>query len=400
MRKRKAMKIIVGVVLIVVVAAGAFFWMNRPVEPPLTEAVKRENLESLIEEIGEIHTENRRRVVANHAGEIGRLAVETGDLTEIGTVLAEIDSSDWRLGIQQLTDEIAALRSEYQQMLDRSARETEQATTALELAERQLEEAQDQLNRLERLYEAGAETQQQFNTAELEVTTHENAVRQSRLAVKMAEDVASESAQEAYLAKIRQMEREKSHMENRRDGYYVQSPVTGTVLQKLVEEGDYVQPGQALYELGDVSNLYVTADLLAREMQDVEVGMPVRVIHRDLGTEAVYGEIRKIDPLAVTTVSELGVEQRRVRVEISLERQMEAWRPGYEVDVEIIREVREDVLTIKDRSVFWKDARQHVLIWKDNKSEEMEVETGLEVRGRTEIISGLEAGDLVVLDPH
>ncbi|RQD72297.1 MAG: efflux RND transporter periplasmic adaptor subunit [Tindallia sp. MSAO_Bac2] len=399
MKNRKAMKAIIGVLLLAVMAAGAFFWMNRPEEPPITEAVQRENLESLVEEIGEIHTENRRLVVANRAGEIGLLAVTTGDEVETGTVLAEIDSSDWRLKINQLTDEISAMRSEYQQLLNESAREEERAASGLELSLKQLEEARDQKERVERLYEAGAATRQELTSAEMEETRLLNAVHQAELAVEAAKDAVSSSIQEAYLARIRQMEREKSHTESQREAYYIQAPVSGTILYKMVEEGAYVQPGQELYELGDVNSLYVTADLLAREMRGIEVGIPVRIIHRDLEAEAVKGHIRKIDPVAVATVSELGVEQRRVKVEIALENHVNEWKPGYEVDVEIIREVRENTLTIPERSIFWKDARPHVLVWEENEAVEREIETGLNSRGRMEIVSGLQEGEKVVLDP-
>lgn len=397
MKKRKTAPYIMGALLILL-ATAVYFWLSQPELEPWTEEVQRERVESLVEEIGEINAENRRKVVAKRGGEIRKMVVETGDLVEKGTVLVEIDSDDWRTSIQQRSDEISALRNEYQQFLDRGARAEEVEQKVLELAEKQLEEERDQLERIQTLYQAGAETLQQLKAVELEVARLENAVRQAELALKIAEEETSPSAQESYLARIRQLEREKNQLENRWDGYYVQAPVAGTVLRKLVEEGDYIQPGQALYEVGDLRNLYVTAELLTREMQGIELGMPVRIIHRDLGIEPVYGTLRKIDPLAVPILSELGVEQRRVKVEIVLKGQVESWKPGYEVDVEIIKQVQEEAMAIPEPSIFWKDEKPYVRIWKEGKVKERAIETGLEGQGRIEIISGLEVGDLVIMD--
>ncbi|SFH69075.1 HlyD family secretion protein [Tindallia magadiensis] len=400
MKKRKKKKQIIIILLLLTGLIGAVvFWINQPEERPVTVVVKKESMESLVEEIGELKAENRRKIVATRGGEIGKLPAETGDWVEVGQVLAEIDHSDWRLKINQLTDEMNILKNDYQQMITLSNRQQGKAIAALELAEKELAEAIEYKHKIKRLYEAGAVPEQELTDAKLEISVHENNVMQATLEVEAAGDQISDSVQESHLAKIRQLEREINHAKVQRDAYYVKAPVSGTVLHKLAEEGAYVQPGQDLYELGDLSKMYVVVELLAREMKDVKEGMPVRVIHRDLGEGVEKGSLRKIDPVAVMTVSELGVEQRRVRIEISLESFSHDWRPGYEVDVEIIREVRENVLTIPERSVFWKDAEPHVLLWNGKEVEERKVELGMDSRGRVQVVAGLEEGEEVVRDP-
>ncbi|SDY63528.1 efflux RND transporter periplasmic adaptor subunit [Tindallia californiensis] len=400
MKKRKKKKQMVITLLLLTGLIGVVvFWINQPEERPVTVVVKKESMESLVEEIGELKAESRRRIVANRGGEIGKLPVKAGDWVDAGHVLAEIDHSDWRLKINQLTDEMNVQKNEYQQRITLSNRQQEKALASFELAEKELAEAIDYKHRIKKLYEAGAAPEQELTDAKLEVNVHENNVKQAALQVEAARDQISASVQESYLAKIRQLEREINHAEVQRNAYHVKAPVSGTVLRKLVEEGAYVQPGQDLYELGDLSKMYVAVDLLAREMKGIKEGMPVRVSHRDLGEGSVKGNLRKIEPVAVITVSELGVEQRRVRVEISLEGFFHDWRPGYEVDVEIIREVRENVLTIPERSVFWKDAEPHVLVWNGKEGEERRVELGMDSRGRVQVVAGLEEGEEVVRDP-
>ena len=76
--KKHGKKLVVVLVLVVLVAAGGYYWMNRPAEVPPTAPVVREDLEDLVEEIGEIVTDNHRLVVAHLPGRIGNLEVTPG----------------------------------------------------------------------------------------------------------------------------------------------------------------------------------------------------------------------------------------------------------------------------------------------------------------------------------
>ncbi|MEN1760847.1 efflux RND transporter periplasmic adaptor subunit [Anoxynatronum sibiricum] len=398
--KKHAKKLVVGLLLLAVAAAGGYYWMNRPAEAPPTAPVVREDLEDMVEEIGEIVTDNHRQVVAHLPGRIGNLEVEPGDEVNAGDLLVEIDSSDWRTALNRLEDELAAARSTYQVAMDSAHRGSQQAQAALELAEKQWEESRKQLDRVQALYDAGAVSQQELIAAQLEETNLASAVEQAALSLEASEDALSPAARGSYEAGIRQLEREREHLRTQQDSYFVEAPVGGTILARHVEAGAYVQPGELLLELGDLKQLYITADLLAREMSGVAPGMAVRVIHRDLGTDPVKGHIRKVHPTAFAKVSELGIEQRRVRIEVAVDQVDPQWRPGYEVDVEIIRETRENALTVPERAVFWLEGEEHVFIWDNEEAVLRQVTTGLSTRNRTEIIAGLSEGELVLTEPE
>ena len=317
-----------------------------------------------------------------------------------GEVLVEIDSSDWRTALNRLEDELAAARSTYQVAMDSAQRGVLQAQASLELAEKQWEESRDQLERVQALFNAGAVSQQSLIAAQLEETALAAALEQAALSLAAAEDAMSPAARGTYEAGIRQLEREREHLRTQQDSYFVAAPVSGTILARHVEAGAYVQPGELLMEIGDLNRLYITADLLAREMSGVAPGMAVRVIHRDLGTDPVRGVIRKVHPTAFAKVSELGIEQRRVRIEVDVDQVDPLWRPGYEVDVEIIRETREQALTVPERAVFWLSGEEHVFVWENETIVPHQVTTGLSTRNRTEIVAGLSEGQLVLTEPE
>ena len=398
--KKHKMKLIVGIVLLAVVAAGAFYWMNRPVEEPPMVQVQRETLEELAEEIGEIVTEDYRQVVAHLPGRIGQLSVEPGDRVMTGDLLVEIDSSDWRTSVNQVEEQLRAARSTYQQAMDSGRRQQQQAQSALEVALRQWEEVQERKERITSLHEAGAVSQQELDLVQLEESLAAAAVEQAELVLAAAGDTLSPASRGSFEATIRQLESQREHLMTQQDSYLVTAPVGGTILHRHIEPGAFVQPGQLLMEIGDVQQLYVKADLLAREMAGVQEGMAVRVIHRDLSHEPVTGRIRKVYPTAFSKISELGIEQRRVQIEIEVDQVDPLWRPGYEVDVEVIKDTRENTLTVPERAVFWTNGKEHLFIWENNQAVLREVTTGLTAQNRIEILSGIDEGDYVLTEPE
>lgn len=398
--KKHMKKLIVGIILLAVIVGGAFYWMNRPAEEPPMAKVQRETLEELAEEIGEIVTDDYRQVVAHLPGRIGQLKVEPGDQVTAGDLLVEIDNSDWRTSVTQTEAQLAAARSTYQQTMDSARRGEQQAQAQVELARTQWEEAINQLERVQTLYDAGAVSRQELTAAELEETALAAALEQAELSLAAAGDALSPAARGSHEANIRQLESQRQYLMSQQDSYLITAPVSGTILHRHVEPGGFVQPGQMVMEIGDLSKLYVKADLLAREMAGVQEGMEVRVIHRDLGSDPVTGHIRKVYPTAFSKVSELGIEQRRVQVDIEVSHVDPLWRPGYEVDVEVIKETRQNTLTVPERAVFWTEGKEHVFLYENGQAVLQEVVTGLTARNRVEILSGLREDQQVLTEPE
>ena len=398
--KKHMKKLIVGIILLAVIVAGAMSWMNRPAEEPPMVQVQRHTLEELAEEIGEIVTDDHRQVVAHLSGRIGQLNVKPGDQVLAGDLLVEIDNSDWRTSVAQTEAQLSAARSTYQQAMDSARRQQQQAQSSLDVAGRQLDEVREQLQRTQTLHEAGAASQQELDLVQLEEDMAAAAVEQAELALAAAGDALSAASRGSFEANIRQLESQREHLMNQRDSYLVTAPVNGTILHRHIEPGAFVQPGQMLMEIGDLNKLYVKADLLAREMAGVQEGMPVRIIHRDLGTDAVQGHIRKVYPTAFSKVSELGIEQRRVQIEIEVNGIDPLWRPGYEVDVEVIKDTRENTLTVPERAVFWTEGKEHVFVWHNGEAVLREITTGLTAQNRIEILSGIEEGEYVLTEPE
>lgn len=82
-----------------------------------------------------------------------------------------------------------------------------------------------------------------------------------------------------------------------RDRFTVTADVSGVVTEKLVELGDYVERGMPLYEIADLSKMWVLFDLYEKDMSWVEVGDTVKFTVASLPGETFTGTIDFIDPL-------------------------------------------------------------------------------------------------------
>ncbi len=80
------------------------------------------------------------------------------------------------------------------------------------------------------------------------------------------------------------------------DRIVIHSPISGTVIQRAVQEGQYVSEGDVLFEVADLSHLWVLADIYEDELPLVAVGAPVQLSVRALPAHTFDGTVAFIDP--------------------------------------------------------------------------------------------------------
>ncbi len=110
------------------------------------------------------------------------------------------------------------------------------------------------------------------------------------------------------------------------DHITILSTVTGTVVKKLAAEGDYVKEGQHLYEVSDMSGLWVFASVYESDMSWVKEGQEVTFTSPAYPGEEFSGEVAFMDPF-------LDSRTRSVKARIDFENRDLKLKPGMFVDV-------------------------------------------------------------------
>ncbi len=173
------------------------------------------------------------------------------------------------------------------------------------------------------------------------------------------------------------------------------SPVTGVVMEKKVVEGQKVNSGDMLYQIGDLGKIWVIADVAEQDFSAVTVGAPATVSFQALPKEQFQGRVTFI-------LHELDMATRtgKVRIEIA--------NPDHRIKHEMFADVTIDTgsgdaprLAVPNSSVLDSGVRQVVLVDKgEGRFEPRDVKLGVRSGGYTEITEGLTDGEKVVVSAN
>ncbi|GAC1592203.1 MAG: hypothetical protein NVS3B5_23430 [Sphingomicrobium sp.] len=180
----------------------------------------------------------------------------------------------------------------------------------------------------------------------------------------------------------------------------IKAPVTGRILKIIQDSEAVVQAGTALIDIGDPADLEVVADLLSTDAVRIGVDAPVRI--DGWGGVPMQGRVVRVDPAGFVKVSALGIEEQRVRTTIDFVDPPESWsRLGhdYRVIVHVTTWNADDVLSVPVGALFRQGEEWAVFAVKDGRANPTTVKIGNRNGRMAEVLSGLAAGDPVILHP-
>jgi Cu(I)/Ag(I) efflux system membrane fusion protein len=178
----------------------------------------------------------------------------------------------------------------------------------------------------------------------------------------------------------------KSRAAQTRFGVY--APANGFVLELNAREGAQIDAGASLMSIADLSRIWLIADVPGKQSGYLQIGAGVTATVRGAPGRDVSGTIDFIYPL-------LDPQTRTARVRIVLPNERGDFRPGMLATVSLDSMSRE-ALSVPSEAVIYTGERTVVIVQNDGLFRPVEVQIGAEAEGRTEILSGLEAGERVV----
>ncbi len=383
---------IVGSVIgLVILAAIGLAFMPGAVPADMAE-VRRGALAVTVDEEGQTRVKDVYTVSAPVGGRVLRIGSDVGDpVTERVTIVATIQPTD---------PSFLDARSLSQAEASEKAAEAAQtlAVADVKRAEAELDFAQAEFRRAQRLANKGTVSQASLDRARLDLRTRAAAVDEAKAALQMR-DFELENAR----ANLIQPGEADSEDVGGGSGCCVpvRSPVTGRVLRIIQESEAIVLPGTPLIEVGDDNDLEIVVDLLSEDAVRVTEGD--RVAIEDWGGPVVLnGIVRRVEPFGFTKVSALGIEEQRVNVIIDFEDPADSWAElghGFRLDTRIFVWEADDVLKLPVSALFRDGDSWSVFRDLNGSAALTPVEIGRRNALEAEVVSGLEAGDRVVVHP-
>jgi HlyD family secretion protein len=373
-----------AVVVVLALLAWGAWSMLRP--EPLTVVVtpvQRGAMDVYVNADGVTRMRERVQVYAPSGGEVSRISLRAGDVVREGDVLARLAAPP-----PALLD--PRTRAELEARVLSATDGLGQAQQGLERAEAALLLAQSEAERASHLLERGTGTAAAAESAEFALSAAEADVASARFAVR----VARHSRQQVNATLAVDEDAERTSMD-------ITSPIDGVVLQVFQTNAGMVTPGTPLLELGDPTVIEGVVGVLTADAVRLRTGARARLT-RWGGSDALLGRISRIEPLAYTRISALGVEEQRVNVLVdlpNLPEGPEAIGDGWRIEAALAAWHADDVVQVPLNAVFRHEDGWAVWTVDGTTLAITPVSLGQRNERLAEVTEGLEPGQQVVMHP-
>lgn len=179
-----------------------------------------------------------------------------------------------------------------------------------------------------------------------------------------------------------------------KENFPVFATVSGTVSEKLVEEGQMIKQGQPLLKIANLNTVWANFDVYENQIDLFHKGQEVTITTNTYPDKKFKAKVDFIDPI-------LNTKTRTVTLRAILKNSKNTFKPGMFVEgkIEIHTKGKEQILTILSSAVLWTGKRSIVYI-KTNPEQPVfemrEITLGNEVGENYEVLKGLKKGDEVV----
>ena len=197
-------------------------------------------------------------VSAKGTGELQSFQVEEGQAVRQGEVLGWIDTLQLSLKDRQLAASLLATESK---RLDEKRQVAH--------LRQQIENLQREKERVTALLNAKATTAKQVDDIDYQIKVLQNQLVATQEQINSSNSSLSRQSES--------IQAQRAQMEDQIRNAMISSPITGTVLTKYAEQGEFAVPGKALFKVADVSRMKLRAYITADQLTQLQIGQAVAV---------------------------------------------------------------------------------------------------------------------------
>lgn len=389
--------------LLLVVTALAYAFKPQPVTVE-TAVVRQGVFESTVDEDGLIRVRSRYLVASPTAGRADRIVLEVGDTVKPGDLITSIrplppSLQDARI-VSELNEAVGAARAGEMRARAQVARSRAALQNARNEYQRAIELANQGFTSRSTADSAQSllvQQQQALKAAEFE---YQAAQHQTRMALAAAQQAGGNPGGDDSGGPAASNDESSNQNGDPRGLVAVTAPVSGQVLQVLRESEGPVSSGTGLVEIGDTNRLEAVIDVLSEDATALRPAMPVR-LDAGRGIDTLFGQVVRVEPVAKTRVSTLGVEEQRVNVivELSGVQAPQVLGDGYRVDASIVTRSERNALLVPIGALIRTGTGWQVFVVNDKQAELRPVEISARNNNEVWLGSGVTAGEKVIVYP-
>jgi HlyD family secretion protein len=333
--------IVAGIVVFVLLGAWRLTW-EKLNAPPMVEVQRVKSMSAasaaegvVLNATGYIVAAHKIQVAAKVIGKVKWIGVEKGDRVKEGDVLVRLEDDEYQAQLMQGKGQLANLQAKLAEAMHGSRpEEISLAQANLSSAQSDLDNARTTLERTRNLVKQGVMAQQALDDAQ---ARHDSAQHRANALQKTYELVKLGPRQEQIDALRGQMDQARgvvAYAETNLANTVIKAPVSGTILERAVEKGEFVTTGFVgdrgakgyVVSLADLNDLEVELDISQNDFAKLHAGQ-----HGTVTTDAFPD--RKYDGLIKEISPEANRQKATVQIKVKVSKPDNFLRPEMNASV-------------------------------------------------------------------
>jgi HlyD family secretion protein len=396
MKKSRKLSIVVAVVLAVLVAGiwgyASINGATSEIDPSRLAAVEQGTMVRSVVATGKVEPITKVEIKSKANGIIEKLYVDVDQVVGPGDVLAELDKEQLRARVRELEANLQARKAAL------AAAQAQLTKNRIEAESPDVEFARRSYERAVGLFDQRLLAQSGLDEAKsaLDVAENKQRAAQGQLVISQARVGESQAAVAEAQAAVERAQEELANAT-------IRAPIRATVLTRDVEVGSPVSSilnlganATLVMTLGDIESVFVRGKVDEADIGRVRLGQKAKITVETFKDQAFEGRVTQISPI--------GAEKDNVttfEVKVSIENAARELKANMTANAEIILEEHPNSLIIPESAITYDAKRNPSVEVVDPGSKTgrrtVPIKTGVGNGTRTQVVSGLKAGDKVIL---
>jgi HlyD family secretion protein len=339
-------------------------------------------------------------------GRVAWIGVEKGDVVREGQVLVRLENSEFLAQVNQAAANLSAAQAKLDQLRSGSRPQEKLKDKAAVLhAEATLRTAEAEYQRSETLFRSGVSSKAELDQALAQRDTARALLESARQSSAMTDIGPRTEEIRAAAAQVAQMKAALDYAQTQLAATEIKAPISGTVLERIVERGEMVSPSAfggsgartSVVDLADLTDLQIELDISQVDFARLKMSQRAEIIPEAYPNLRFSGFIAEIAPEANRAKS-------TVQVKVKVEDPNEQLRPEMNARVNFLSDKpanseNRSVLRVlvPKLAVVQRDGGAFVFVVKGNRVEQRTIRAGDESGDAVYVLDGLSGNETIAV---
>jgi len=353
-------------------------------------------------------------IVAHHpidvsskvVGKVAWVGVEKGDQVREGQVIVRLEDTEFVAQLKQAQANVAVLKARLKQLETGSRpQEIDAAKAAMDQAQANFQNADISLKRAKEMFRQEITSQSQLDAAQMQYDVTRNQLESARKNYELVKIGPRVEEIEYARAQVAQAEAAVEYAQTMLDSTLIRAPVTGTVLERLVEKGEMVSTMNlggtggvkaSVASVADLNDLQAQLDINQSDFPRISPAQQCSVTADAYPDRAYQGTVAEIAPEANRQKATIEVRVKILHPDAYLRPEMNA-HVSFLAPAENPKQSAREIITIPRSAMTQKEGKPAVFILDGSHIRLREIQAGRDLGDRVEVVDGLSPNDRIVV---